>query len=189
MTCVLIVPPAAEPVSVADMRAHLRLPGTQEDGLLAELVVAARQQVERETGRALISQGWRLYLEHWPVGRIIQLPVAPVIEVSEISAYDLGGHAQLLDPDDYTLDRSVSPARIRVKVGAGLPSSSLLGLEIDFTAGYGETAATVPATLKQAIRLLAAHWFENREAGVEVAQGSLPHGLDRLLAVNKVLKL
>ncbi|WP_417684649.1 head-tail connector protein [Roseibium sp.] len=189
MTSTLIAPPGVEPVTVADMRAHLRLTGPQEDALLSELVVAARQQVERETGRALIAQGWRLYLEHWPVGRIIQLPVAPVIAVTEITAYDHDGNAHVLDAGDYALDRSVTPARVRVKVGAGVSSSSLNGLEVDFTAGYGETAEDVPVTLKQAIRLLAAHWFENREAGTQAVQGSLPHGLDRLLAVNKVLKL
>ena len=38
--------------------------------------------------------------------------------------------------------------------------------EIDFIAGYGSAGADVPQPLRQAIRLLVTHWFENRSAVV-----------------------
>lgn len=189
MTSVLIAPPASEPVTVADMRAHLRLPGNAEDVLLADLVAAARHHIEQETRRALISQGWRHYLDLWPEGRVVALPVAPVLSVETVTTYDLDGNPHVMDPADYVVDLGTCPARLRVRVGGGLPSAQLLGVEIDFTAGYGTHASDVPAPLCQAIRLLAAHWFEHREAGIEIACASLPHGLDRLLSVNRVVRL
>ncbi|MBS8258743.1 hypothetical protein DYI23_00805 [Roseibium polysiphoniae] len=189
MTSVVVTPPALEPVTVAQMRNQLRLTGAQEEDLLTGLIQAARQQIERETRRALIRQGWRLYLEAWPMGRIVSLPIAPVLSVDEITVYDLDGNGHVLDPSDYTLDRSSDPARIRIGLGAGGPAASLLGAEIDFSAGYGDNGQDVPAPLRQAIRLLAAHWFENREAGTDLAMTSLPHGLDRLMSVNRVLQL
>ncbi|MEJ8473952.1 head-tail connector protein [Roseibium algae] len=189
MTSVLVTPPVSEPVSVDDMRAQLRLSGSQEENLLTEFIEAARAQIETETRRAMIRQGWRFYLEAWPMGRVVTLPIAPVLSVNEITVYDQDGTGTTLDPDDFTLDRGACPGRVRVKLGAGIPTAQLQGLEIDFTAGYGDSAADVPAPMRQSIRLLAAHWFENREAGTDLAMASLPHGLDRLISVNRVLLL
>ncbi|NVK33694.1 MAG: phage head-tail connector protein [Rhodobacteraceae bacterium] len=186
MTSVLIDPPTIEPVSVADMRAYLRVSGTQEEELLGDLVKAARQHVERETRRALISQNWRLYLENWPFGRVIVLPVAPILSVSEVAVYDLDGDRHLLSSDDYQLDKARSPARLRVRPGAGLPLQNLNGIEVDFTAGYGPTESDVPENLRQSIRMLAAHWFEHREAVAEDALEPVPFGVDRLLSTHRV---
>ena len=48
------------------------------------------------------------------------------------------------------------------------------------------TAATVPENIRQAMRLLIAHWFEQRE-GALVTPGSnavvLPYGIDSLLGL------
>lgn len=186
MTATRVIEPATEPVSLAEMKAHLRLTGTAEDELVGQLIAAARAQVEQETRRALISQGWRLYLDQWSAGRVVQLPVAPVQGISQILVFDEDGVPHALAETDWRLDKSTSPARIRVKPGAGLPSSAVMAIEIDFTAGYGAAAGDVPETLRQSIRLLAAHWFEHREAGTELAMASVPHGLDRLLAASRV---
>ncbi|ADZ71351.1 head-tail connector protein [Polymorphum gilvum] len=185
MTAVLTNPPAVEPVTVEDMRAHLRLAHEAEDALLAELIAAARSQVERETRRALIAQGWRAYFDAWPAGRIVRLPVAPVIAVAAVTVYGTDGLPADLDPVDWRLDGPA--ARLRVAAGAGGDAAN--GIEIDFTAGYGAAPADVPAPLRQAIRLLAAHWYEHREAGSDLALASVPHGLDRLLSVYRVPRL
>ncbi|MEP0455123.1 MAG: hypothetical protein ABJD57_19885, partial [Roseibium sp.] len=128
MTSVVVTPPALEPVTVAEMHNQLRLAGAQEEDLLSGFIQAARQQIERETRRALIRQSWRLYLEAWPMGRIVSLPIAPVLSVDEVTVYDLDGDGHVLDPSEYTLDRSSNPARIRIGLGAGVPSASLLGV-------------------------------------------------------------
>ncbi|PZN51615.1 MAG: hypothetical protein DIU65_11005, partial [Proteobacteria bacterium] len=59
MTLFRTVEPAAEPVTLAEVKVHLRIDGTTEDELVAGLVRAARQEVERATGMALIEQSWR----------------------------------------------------------------------------------------------------------------------------------
>ncbi|MBD8893498.1 head-tail connector protein [Roseibium litorale] len=186
MTATRVIEPVVEPVTLTEMKAHLRLTGTVEDAFLEQLIASARAQVEQETRRALITQSWRLYLDGWPLGRVVQLPVAPVQGISQILVFDEDGVPHALSEGDWRLDKSTSPARIRVKPGAGLPSSAVMSIEIDFTAGYGTAASDVPADLRQSVRLLAAHWFEYREAGTELAMASMPHGLDRLLAANRV---
>lgn len=186
MTLAVLTPPAAEPVAVVDLRAYLRLSGTEEDGLLADLISAARTHVEQATRRALITQNLRLYLDRWPVGRIARLPLAPVASVETVTIYDGNGVPSLLDPSDWQLDKASTPARMKVALGATGGGRALNGIEIDFTAGYGAAPEDVPAPFRQAVRMLAAHWFENREAGTETAMASLPHGLDRLLSTYRV---
>ena len=56
-------------------------------------------------------------------------------------------------------------------------------------AGYG-TAADVPETFRQAIRLLVAHWYENRAAAAAPdSAAELPYAVTALIAPQRVLRL
>lgn len=189
MTAALITGPATEPVSLADVKAHLRVDGTAEDDLLAAAIVAARTHVEAETRRQLIAQSWRVYLDEWPAGRTIELPLAPLISVESVTLYDIVGAAQVLDPEAYRVDA----ARLPPRIVAGLrPQAALYdnGIEIDVTAGYGVTSLAVPAPLRQAILMLVAHWFEHRGAvGFDQAGDVAPLGVEALIAPYRVRSL
>ncbi len=189
MTAFVTAPPAIEPVSVAEARAHLRVTSAEEDPLIARLIVAARSEVERRTRRALIAQSWRLYLDRWPAGRVVRLPVTPVAAVTAVTVYDEDGIPGALDPDAYQLDGKAAPARLRVAAGVPGSGGRFNGIEIDFTAGYGPAADDVPAPLIQAVLLLVAHWYEHREAGVEVATAHMPFGFSGLVAGYRVPRL
>ena len=67
---------------------------------------------------------------------------------------------------EWEIDIYSEPARLSETYGYSWPSTydRLNAIEITFLAGYGATAATVPETIKQAILLLLAHYYENREA-------------------------
>ena len=64
------------------------------------------------------------------------------------------------------------------------------GVEIDFTAGFGEAGADVPDLLKRAILLLVGHWYEFR-AGFGPADQpvSYPAGYERLIAFYRAGRL
>ncbi|MEI9964384.1 MAG: phage head-tail connector protein [Caulobacteraceae bacterium] len=68
MTYVLVTPPAVEPVSVAEIKAHARVDFADDDALLAAFGVAARQHFERQTNRSLISQSGALIFGASPMG-------------------------------------------------------------------------------------------------------------------------
>ena len=64
------------------------------------------------------------------------------------------------------------------------------GLEIDFTAGYGEAGTDVPDLLKRAILLLVAHWYEFRTAfGAGDQPVSYPPAYARLIATYRPVRL
>lgn len=188
MTSILITAPAVEPLAIADLRAHLRVREGVEDGLLESYLKAAREHVERSTGRALIFQSWRLYLDTWPEGRVVRLPVAPVHSVDAVTVYDGDGTARNLTSDKWTLAQGSLPPRVKISLDIGVSCSTMMGAEIEFTAGHGAGPEAVPETCKQAIRLLVAHWYENREEGAKVLS-SIPQGVDRLLASMKAPRI
>lgn len=138
MTSYLIAGPGEEPVSLAEAKTYCRIDGTDEDALLGALIAAARLHVESLTGRALVTQTWRLVL-NCPAGLVIPLPVVPVAELLEAP------EGAVLQGDSLLLAAAVET------------------LSVDYTAGYGG-AEDVPADLKQAVLALIAYWYEHRDS-------------------------
>jgi uncharacterized phiE125 gp8 family phage protein len=162
MTLARITPPVGEPVTLADMKLHLRLTHTSEDALIGNLIKAAREEVEQAAGLALISQGWRLYLDEWPGSGIVLLQRAPMISLDAVTVFNAAGSPASLPLSGFVFDRASRPARLAPKDTVMTPGRALNGIEIDFTAGFGATGAEAPDGLKRAIMLLAAHWYEHR---------------------------
>jgi uncharacterized phiE125 gp8 family phage protein len=54
MTLIETDPPLAEPVTLADLKAHLRIDANDEDALSKDLIRVARAHLEAVTGTALI---------------------------------------------------------------------------------------------------------------------------------------
>jgi len=183
------VEPAAEPVTLADAKAQLRITHVSEDDLLAGLIRAARDDVERATGVAMIDQAWRLTLDDWPPRGTTHLLRHPVKEILSVTTFGPDGEASLVDPSRYELDALSRPARLHFEQAA--PAlKAMNGVEIDFTAGFGEAGPDVPDLLKRAILLLVAHWYEFRAAfGADEQPASYTTGYDRLISSYRLRKL
>lgn len=188
MTSILLTPPAAEPLALDETRAYLRVEHNDDDELIAALIAGARIHVEAQTRRALMTQGWRLILDEWPGDGRIDVRPAPLQAVTAARVYDSEGDAQTLDLQAFVADLGVSALVFMPGVLAA-PSRVAAGIELDVTVGYGG-ATDVPEPLRQAVRLLVAHWYENR--GVVAAGGegaSMPAGVAALLAPYRMLSL
>jgi uncharacterized phiE125 gp8 family phage protein len=182
MTAYLLAGPAEEPVSLAEAKAFLKVDDAAEDGLIATLIAAARLHIEGTTARALVAQSWRLVLDAWPVTRQVKLPVAPLIELTAVSAYDTDGDAHEIELDQFEMD-ATTPTLLLPALVDGMPAlRERQGIEIDYVAGYGADAVDVPADLRQALLGLVAYWFENRDLGAAAGMaGPVPGGFDRLV--------
>jgi uncharacterized phiE125 gp8 family phage protein len=164
MALVLTAAPAAEPISLAEAKAHLRLDADDEDALLTALIVAARMFVEKTLGLALITQGCAYYLDFWPRSSCVTLPIFPVQDVDAVTLHDANGGATELDAEAYAVDVLSQLARLVLKgASPSVVARELNAFEIAFTAGYGDAASDVPAPIRHALLLLVAHWFERRE--------------------------
>lgn len=182
MTLIRTAEPAVEPVALAGMKEHLRVTHDSEDALISDLIKAAREEVERSTSLALISQSWRLSLDRWPRNGLVALRRNPVSSISSVAVFDEDGEGFVLPPEAYQLDSSAMPARLQFKAMPA-PGQELNGIEIDFIAGHGESPAQVPEGLKRAIMILVSHWFEFRGAyGAKDQPVSIPDEYLRIIA-------
>jgi uncharacterized phiE125 gp8 family phage protein len=184
MTSYLLAGPAEEPLTLAETKAYLRLDDEAEDALVTTLIVAARLHVEGVTGRALLAQSWRLVLDSWPESRIVKLPVAPLISLTAITAYDADGTGHDISLAQFLPETAVAPARLMLpQTIAGMPAlRERMGLEIDYVAGFGTEASDVPADIRQALLRLVAYWFEHRDAVIVAGSGAIvPPGFDNAL--------
>ena len=164
MPLVLTSGPAAEPVTVGEAKAHLRVDGTGEDALIASLILTSRLHIETALGIALITQSWRLELDSWPMARPVLLPMRPLQAVGAVRVRGIDGSPTLVASDNYLVDTVGTPPRLLpVNAGWPAPGRRIGGIEIDLTAGYGAAATDVPAPIRQALLLLVAHWYEHRD--------------------------
>lgn len=185
MSLVMTSGPALEPVSLAEAKAHLRVDGSAEDALIQSLVVTSRLHIEAALGLALITQGWSYFLDRWPKGGRIALPLRPVASLVHVRVWDAGSGVVTLDPALFLLDGQGMPPRLVPLSGAPplAPGRAVNGIEVAFLAGFGPTPNDVPATIRHALLLLVAHWYENREP-IEIGGGAtaVPAMVSELLA-------
>ncbi len=189
MAKALIVPPAAPPASLSQVKEHLRVETNDEDAYLASLASAATAHVEALSGRLLISQTWRVYVDEMPENRCVFIPVAPTRSIAAITVYNAAGNAAVLSPGSYVFAAHDEPPTVEFDTAIP-PQDFASGIEIDVVAGYGETAADVPGQLIRAILVLCAHWHAFRGAAVDAAAaGIVPAGFDKLLAPFRQVRL
>jgi len=80
MSLVLKTAPTVEPLSLLEVKDHLRLDPDDniEDALLNAFITAARQDCEAFQGRAYITQTWELWLDAFPGEAFIRLDKPPL---------------------------------------------------------------------------------------------------------------
>lgn len=186
MTAVLQTGPQAEPVSVAQVQAHLRL-AAGEESLLASLIAAARMTVEQQSGMRLMTQVWHVLLDDWPEGAYT-LPVAPVQEVTAVQLP--GDKLRQLSPSDYRLTADALSPRIRF-IGNHLPRPGLpeCGIRIVLKAGFGDTPQAVPEDLSLAVLKLAAYWFDLDDFSQQQSRAVMPPHIAALVNARRLPRL
>lgn len=187
MAAILIEQPQAEPLTLAEAKAFLRVEHSADDELITSLVRAARLAVEAATRRAMLTQGWRIVLDGWPSSGLIVAPITPLRAIVAAQVRNAAGDAVALDLAALTLDAASAPGRIRFdRARVGAPGQLIAGIEIEVTVGYGDDGEAVPEPLRQAMRLLVGRYYEQRD---RVEGDSLPEAVAALLAPYRVVSL
>jgi uncharacterized phiE125 gp8 family phage protein len=165
-----------------EVKAHLRIFGTDDDSHLDRLIVAAEQWCEAETGRAITTQTWAFALDCFPCGEIT-LPRPRLASITSIQYVDTNGATQTLAAPDYQVDAFSEPARIMPAYGKAWPATREVYNAVTITAvcGYGN-AATVPQALKQAMLLMMGHLWEHRETVSDFQVFEVPKAAEWLAA-------
>jgi uncharacterized phiE125 gp8 family phage protein len=187
LTLIRTAAPTVEPVTLAEFREHARIDPADTSSTMDAYLTTAREHCEQVTRRAFITQTWRLRLDEFPKGDAgILLPRPRLLSVASIVYTDGDGVDQTLSADKYAPSLDDEPAMV-------YPAPTILdwpttrtqrnAVAITYVAGYGAAAADVPRPIRQAILLLASHWYENREPVlIGTINGTLPFTVDALLS-------
>lgn len=188
------VDPPVLPVSVSEAKDQSRIDTTAEDALVERLINAAVDHIEGPygIGVCLVEQTWELQLDYFH--QLIQLPLSPVLTVEKIEYEDGDGAIQTVDASTYRVDTHSNPARISLEWNQSwpLPRRVAGAVTVTFQAGYaqdgsGDYTANVPDSLRHAVLLLAAHWYEHREAAITgTITSEMPIAIDALLSKYRV---
>lgn len=174
----LIVPPTAEPFSLAEAKLHCRIDTDDDNGNVVKWIRAARTKVERDTGRAMLTQTWDLFLDAfyaWAATpytfglprfpyQAIRIPFPPLQSVTSVNQTDTNNAETIWPASNYVVDTASEPGRIALSDGGSWP----IGLRvfqpgrIRFVAGYTDPAL-IPSDLMEAMALLIGVFSENRE--------------------------
>jgi uncharacterized phiE125 gp8 family phage protein len=189
MSAILLVPPAAEPWSVAEAKAFLRVEHGDDDAIIAALIAAARGHVEALTRRALLVQRWRLVLDAWPLDGRLSLRMGPLRSMIAARVFDVANNAHSIDVATFVVDAAANVIASPCWA-LPLPGRFTAGIELDVELGFGANAGDVPDALRHAIRMLVAHWYDNRGlAAIGANVAMLPAGVGALIAPYRMLSL
>ena len=163
----LITAPTAEPLDIElDVKPHLRVDFSDDDGYIQSLLTAVREHVEvTELSSALMTQTWELVLDDWPRLPLV-FPKPPLQSVTSIKYTDIDGAESIFSSAAYQVDADSWPGRLVLKIGQSWPTVTLReigGVVIRFVAGYGGAIEDVPAPIRQAMQLIISDLYENRE--------------------------
>jgi uncharacterized phiE125 gp8 family phage protein len=186
--------PAAEALPVRAFAEHLKLgSGFADDGSLdavLELYLrSAIAAVEARIGRALLSREFSWTVTRWREDASQGLPIGPVSSVESVTLVGPDGAETIVEPETWSVMRDSQRPRLVGRFGRNLPRIPRSGhAEIRFMAGFGEDWNAVPADLRQAVLMLAAHYFENRGDGAETPV-AMPFGVLVLIEAYRATRI
>ena len=188
MGLTLITAPTTEPVTLEEAKQHLRVDTSDDDGLIAGYVLAARHWVESQCG-PMLTQTWDYMVDDaWPMIEhryAIPIPLRPVQSVTSVTYVDSAGASQTLSAALYQTVLNVPTPYITRAYGASWPTvrDQPACITVRFVAGYGAHPGSIPDPLRVAMLMLVGSFYEHREE-VVVGQTAVkvPFGVEALIA-------
>ena len=162
---------ACEPLTLEQTKKDLKISAsnTDDDDFITQLIAAARSYSESYTGQTWIATTYRMYLDGFQ--RYIYLPKGKVASITAITYTNTDGATATLSTEDYSADLHAIPARIFIPEAPGTKANILGAVAVEYVAGYTDAdeedadiiRAAVPERARQAMSLLVANWYQNRE--------------------------
>lgn len=186
----IITAPAQEPLTLEEVKTHLRIHPDidDEDALITSYIKAARTYCEGYQNRAYFTQTMKLLIDRLEDEIIIPRP--PLQSVTQIQYQKNDGSLIEYDNSNYIVDNNgdygiVYLAEEYDDLGS-IDLAPVNAIQITFIAGYDETD-DIPQTIKQAMLLLIGNWYENREQAIIGHQvNELPFAVKSLLNLDRV---
>lgn len=190
MPLVLITAPAAEPVTVDDIKGAARIDDAYFDAQLTALLIPAiRLEAEHRLGRRLITQTVELIIDAFAPGEYIDLQLPDAQAIASIKYMDTAGAEQTLASTVYQLDQDSIPSRALLKPAQDWPATQDVpnAVRVSYTVGYGPAATDVPGNIRLWIIAHVVQALDSPSGLNTAGLQSLPY-VDRLLDAESVLR-
>jgi len=183
----VVAAPAEEPVTLGEVKAHLRILHASEDAIIARFARAARQHVETTCSIALLTQTRRVWLKAWPADGIIPLHRPPLVSVTSVTYLDAEEAEQTLAADTYHVVKNRFEPQIVRRKGAVWPATAEhpQAIAVTYVCGFGAAPESVPDDIRNAILMLTEHFYFNRGETGETTMVRNPVAVDALLGPHK----
>lgn len=201
MRIVQTVAPAAEPLSLDEVKLHLRVDDdlTDDDPLITLMISACRKEAEKRTARSFITQKWQLVMDALPGGpypsyatigaphsnppHAVRFERGPVQSVDSIVYTDMAGVVQTITAPglpDYAIDLSGPVARMTPGFGKiwPIPLPQIGAVKINYTAGYGPNATDVPESVRLWMLAAVQTVYRNRGVLIQLQRGERTEAFD-----------
>lgn len=161
----VVTPPAVEPIAILGLSAlklHLNEAAdvADNDSLITAYCLTAWDYCERYTWRQLLTAGLRLSLPSWR--DVIAMPRPATVAIASVQYFDDANVLQTLSTNEWAADLDADVVELLIydfPTVYDRPDA----VRINFTAGYGTTAAAFPPVLLHAVRLLVGGYYATRE--------------------------
>lgn len=149
-----ITDPAVEPVTLAEAKLYLRVDHSDEDTLISELIVTARQAAENYLQQSLITQEWKMSLDDYAPSTL-PIPMGPVQAVDSVVSITRLAVSTTLSVEGYYLGAATDTLYF---------DAAPLGHQVDisYTAGYGDASTDVPEGIRTGIKRHTGLLYEDR---------------------------
>lgn len=148
-------------ITLEEAKNYLKVDLADDNVLIGTLIETAEDLVEKHTNRCLLIQTFELIFDE--VGASIEITKAPLVAVTKIEVIDDAGVKSTVDVDTYIVDTSGQRGRVSLVEGCAWPDHrGFASFIITVEAGYGATAASVPAALRLAVLAALAVLYDSR---------------------------
>lgn len=149
-------------LTLAEIKAALRIDHDGDDARLPGLALAAQQAVESRASVMLTEREMVARADVWDNWRLWVGPVTAVV----VGYTDEAGGEQTLDPAAYSLIDDCGPTVVRLANGFSAPAM-LAGSRITITATVGYAPGECPADMRGVVEMLAARLYDSPEMVVD----------------------
>ena len=161
----VVTPPASEPITLSEAKLFLRIDDGADDDLILRSIAVVRDAAEQYLGYALLPQTLE-YRVGYPDSCVVALPRGPVNSITSITATDDNGTVTTWASTTYRASSDGFSVLLKQEPYAAV-------LTITYTASLADTAAGLPALIKQGMLHHLAVAYEARDGSTAMPVMSL----------------
>ena len=184
----LVTAPVRQPINISECKDQMRIEHSDDDIIINRFIDTATRYVDvtGALGKAMITQTWGEWIA--PNPSVVYLSLGPVQSVSANKYYDTNNALQTDTLSNYNVLGTSGRMLVSPKTGFNWPTTFQRddAIKIEYVIGYGDAPTDIPETIRHALFILVAHYYENREPElIGTISKTLPYGFEDLIGVER----